>query len=222
MSFKVNPLFIFVITFISNFSCVWAMEDYFVDDDNFNLETERFRLRLLRPEDAADMFEFTSNPDVVKYTGLFELHKNIDETKAWLEEHINRYKNNNYDIIWSILDKDTNNAIGFCGFEECSTRDSKAELGYAVNHKYWKMGVATEAAQKVIDFGFNVLELNRIWATYDPRNIASGKVLKKCNLVQEGLLRQLYFFNGEYVDRVMLGILRKEYLAKQNADSSNN
>jgi len=65
MSFKVNPLFIFVITFISNFSCVWAMEDYFVDDDNFNLETERFRLRLLRPEDAADMFEFTSNPDVV-------------------------------------------------------------------------------------------------------------------------------------------------------------
>jgi ribosomal-protein-alanine N-acetyltransferase len=218
MSFKVNLLFIFVITVVSNFSCVQAMEDYLVSDDNFNLETERFKLRLLRPEDAANMFEFTSNPDVAKYTGLFELHKNIDETKVWLEKHINHYKNNNYYITWAILDRATNKAIGFCGFEECSTRDSKAELVYAVNHEYWKKGVATEAAQKVIDFGFNVLELNRIWATYDPRNIASGKVLKKCNLVQEGLLRELYFFKGEYVDRVMLGILHKEYMAKQKSN----
>src|ERR1700691_4956998 len=62
------------------------------------------------------------------------------------------------------------------------TAHQRAELGYWIGVPYWGNGYATEAAQAMLKYGFETLELQRIFASYVPRNVASGKVLQKIGM----------------------------------------
>ncbi len=74
-------------------------------------------------------------------------------------------------------------------------------------------GIATEAGQAVIEYGFNTLGFNRIQATFDPRNVASRRVLEKLGFQNEGFLREYYYLRDEFCDRIMLSLLKKDYIA---------
>ncbi|UCD57839.1 MAG: GNAT family N-acetyltransferase [Candidatus Hydrogenedentota bacterium] len=69
-------------------------------------------------------------------------------------------------------------------------RFERAELGYWIGKSYWNCGYCTEAARAVVRYGFEMLNLNRIWAAHMTRNPASGKVLQKLGMVHEGVARQ--------------------------------
>jgi len=69
----------------------------------------------------------------------------------------------------------------------------------------------TEAFQKIIHYGFDVMKLNRIEAFVSPQNEASIKLLKKFNFVEEGLLRKHYFKNNIMEDSLVCSLLRSEY-----------
>lgn len=57
------------------------------------------------------------------------------------------------------------------------------EIGYIMNPDYWGgKGIATQSAKLVMTFGFETLKLHRIYATCDPRNIGSSKVLEKIGM----------------------------------------
>ena len=78
---------------------------------------------------------------------------------------------------------------------------------------YWNRGYATEAARAMLTFGFEVLELNRIFAEYYARNPASGRVMQKIGMTHEGMLRQHMFKDDRFEDSVVYGILRSEWEA---------
>lgn len=79
--------------------------------------------------------------------------------------------------------------VGAVGLEICREH-SRAELGYWIGKPYWGQGFATEAAHALINHGFQMLGLNRIYAEHLVRNPASGRVMVKIGMRREGTLRQ--------------------------------
>jgi RimJ/RimL family protein N-acetyltransferase len=94
-------------------------------------------------------------------------------------------------------------------------RHNAAELGYWIGRPYWNQGCCTEAAEALIEFGFETLQLNRIYACYFDNNPASGKVMKKLGMKYEGTLRQHVQKWDRYTDLGFFGILAREYEARR-------
>ncbi|GEN53126.1 GNAT family N-acetyltransferase [Halobacillus faecis] len=86
----------------------------------------------------------------------------------------------------------------------------KGELAYWVGKPYWNQGYATEAAIRVVEYGFNELQLNRIWSAAITSNPGSTKVMQKAGLSYEGTLKQDIYHWGEYKDLDVYGRIKNE------------
>lgn len=177
------------------------------------LETERLILRKMTLEDAEDMFEYASDPDVAKYT-TWDAHQSIKDSKFFLEIVVERYKNRQI-TDWGIVHKEEGKLIGTCGFAECHLFHSRAEIGYALSRKYWRQGYMSEAVTAIIRFGFQTMNLNRIEARCEVENIASARVMEKVGMQFEGILRQHIFTKGKYCDLKIYSILRQDFFWEQ-------
>ena len=87
--------------------------------------------------------------------------------------------------------------------------NARGELGFWVGRPFWGRGYATEAARAVIEYGFSVLNLHRIYAMHFSRNPASGRVMEKCGMVHEGRFREHVRKWGVFEDVDLRGILRE-------------
>ncbi|MGH9499038.1 MAG: GNAT family N-acetyltransferase [Terriglobales bacterium] len=85
-----------------------------------------------------------------------------------------------------------------------------AELGYWIGVPHWGKGYATEAARALARYGFEVLQLHRIYASHTANNPASGTVLRKIGMKYEGRMRQHLVKWGEYLDLEFYGMLKGE------------
>jgi [ribosomal protein S5]-alanine N-acetyltransferase len=94
--------------------------------------------------------------------------------------------------------------------------EHRAELGYWIGKPFWGKGYASEAGHAILAFGFTELKLKRIHGEYLARNPASGRVMDKLGLKQEGVLRQHAIKWGKLEDMVCRGILREEWRRQQN------
>lgn len=141
------------------------------------LETERLLLRPLYTDDAEQVFEnWTSDPEVARFM-RWSVHKNISDTEEWLisEEHLIES-----DAVynWGFVLKKTGELIGSGGLVYNESK-GMFELGYNLMKKYWNQGLTTEAASAIIDFGKNVLKLQRFYCCHAKDNPASGNVMRK-------------------------------------------
>jgi ribosomal-protein-alanine N-acetyltransferase len=85
-----------------------------------------------------------------------------------------------------------------------------AEVGYSFSREFWNRGYATEALRAVLASAFESLPLNRVEAQHDLRNPASGRVMEKCSMTFEGILRQRICNKGEFIDVALYAILRRD------------
>jgi len=141
------------------------------------LETVRLQLRPLTMEDAPEIFlNWTSDPDVARFM-RWELHKSISETHEWLASEEELVES---DAVynWGFVLKETGELIGSGGLVFIEAK-GMYELGYNIMKKYWGQGIATEAAQKIIDFGKNKLRQTKFYCCHAKDNLASGKVMTK-------------------------------------------
>ena len=101
--------------------------------------------------------------------------------------------------------------IGEIGFYDYEQKHRKAEIGYKLSKKHWRKGYMSEALEAILDYMYGNLEINRIQALVDPRNPPSYLLLEKYGFKQEGTLRDYEFEKGDYVDLIMLSLLRREW-----------
>ena len=172
------------------------------------LETPRLLLRPLRRGDAEDLFAWSADPEVARYV-LWEPHRSIADTRAYLRYIRSQYRAG-LPSSWGITLKDTGRVIGTIGFMWASEGNRSAEVGYSLARDCWNRGLGTEALRAVILSGFSALNLNRIEAQRDARNPASGRVMEKCGMRQEGILRSRIRNKGEFIDVVLYAILRED------------
>lgn len=173
------------------------------------LETPDLILRKPAMKDAKDIFCYASDPEVARYV-LWEPHRNLAETRSFVRFLRSRIRAG-YPSSWVVVLKQTGTVIGTIGFIWYSETNRSAELGYSFSREYWNRGYATQALGAVIDASFTSLPLNRLEAQHDVRNPASGRVMEKCGLRQEGILRDRIVNKGEYVDAALYAILRSDW-----------
>jgi ribosomal-protein-alanine N-acetyltransferase len=173
------------------------------------IETERLLLRKITLNDASDMFEYASNPEVSEYT-MWSTHVSLEDTKYFLKSLTKMYKRREL-VDWGIVHKAEKKFIGTCGFVEWSMTHNRAEIGYALSGRYWGEGYMSEAVNAIIEFGFREMLLNRIMGRCEVNNIASARVMEKVGMQLEGILRQQLFVKGRYWDLKFYSILREEF-----------
>lgn len=177
------------------------------------IETERLILRKMALDDAQDLFEYASDPEVTEFV-VWETHKSIEDSMKYLRFKIEQYEKKDVSE-WGIEFKENKKFIGTCGFIMWNTFSSRAEIGYALSKKYWNRGLTTEAIRGVIDFGFRKMELNRIEARCMIGNDASERVMVKVGMKYEGFLREQMFVKGVFKDLKIYSILKSEYLKNE-------
>lgn len=174
------------------------------------LETRRFKLRLLEVDDAKEVFHYFSQNQVTEYYDL-DTFTNITEAEKLIENWKKRFLENE-GIRWGIARKEDNKIIGSCGYHNWEKEHFKAEVGFEVTPEFWQRGVMTEVLKPIIQYGFEKMELYRIEALYDPANTASKKTLEKAGFMYEGTLRKSSFEKGKFCDAAICSILKEEYV----------
>jgi RimJ/RimL family protein N-acetyltransferase len=175
------------------------------------LTTARLRLRALVPADAAAMFAVFSDPEVVRYwsstpwTEMETAHQFVASAeKDWLS---------GAGLRFGIEVAATGQLAGQVALHHFDQGNRRCEVGYALARQHWRKGYLTEALGAVLEHGFTALQLNRVEADIDPRNVASAKPLERLGFRQEGLLRERWIVGGEICDTSFYGLLLRDWTA---------
>ena len=144
------------------------------------METERLILRLYKETDKDDLVKLFTDEKVMKYvdTGVFSPEK---AESLWLKLTENFYPQG-ITTIYGVFDKTAGNYIGHASLRPRPTNKEEWEIGYILRSKEWGKGYATEIARKLVEFGFDELGLNAVYATVDTDNYASIRVLEKIGM----------------------------------------
>ncbi len=144
-------------------------------------ETERLILRELEYIDEMDLYEMDADPEVQLFIENNPV-KSIDEITKVIEMLKRQYKENGI-ARWAVIDKATNECIGWSGLKYINQPLNKHinfyELGYRFKKKHWGKGFATESSIAILDYGFANLNVDEIFAITNPENIYSKNVLFK-------------------------------------------
>ncbi|WP_316635642.1 GNAT family N-acetyltransferase [uncultured Flavobacterium sp.] len=148
------------------------------------IETERLLLRELQLSDVDGMFELDSNPNVHLFVGNKPV-KSIEESIGYIKNVQQQYAALGTGRLAVIL-KETNEFLGWSGIKfityEINNHKDFYEIGYRFIEKHWGKGYATEAGKASIDYAFNVLKADAVYAYADPGNENSRKILEKLGL----------------------------------------
>lgn len=173
------------------------------------LTTPRLILRELNIGDAHDFYRILSDPLVLRYY-LNDGPTSLEQAKDRLIQRINRWPNER-GIRWGITFSHHNRIIGTCGFQNWNKRDRLAEIGYEIDAKYWRQGIATEAIGAIVAHGFTKLSLNRIEAWIVQGNTGSEKVVQKLGFQLEGTLRESAYWQSEFKNLQIFSLLAREW-----------
>jgi ribosomal-protein-alanine N-acetyltransferase len=101
---------------------------------------------------------------------------------------------------------------GVIGVGDLHLRGSgQGEIGYGIHPRVWGRGLATATARELLRIAFEEHGLHRVYATCDPRNVASARVLTKIGMTREGRMRETVLIRDGWRDSDLFAILVHEY-----------
>ena len=173
------------------------------------LETERLVLRRFVNEDAVAMYKnWAADEEVTKYL-MWPPHSNQEVSRSVVGDWVNTYESESY-YQWAIVLKEKGEPIGSISVVHMNEDVSMVHIGYCIGKAWWHNGITSEALKAVMDFLFDVVDVNRIESRHDPRNPNSGKVMQKCGMKYEGTLRSSDRNNQGICDACYYALLKSE------------
>jgi RimJ/RimL family protein N-acetyltransferase len=173
------------------------------------LETERLILRAFTLADAPEVQRLAGDRDVASQTSDGEIPQPGTE-EQWLKKRQDGFEKGEA-VDFAIIRRDEGILIGAIGLGAEYKKDESMQLGYWIGKPYWNQGYCTEAALAVLEYGFEVLKLHRIYSRHFARNPASGRVMQKLGMTYEGTMREAIQKWGRFEDMVCYAILKSEY-----------
>lgn len=178
--------------------------------DNFpTLETERLRLRKPSVDDIPYIIKYASNPKIADTT-LNIPHPYKEEDAVFWVNMANQGFEDGSGFIFSICRKDADEFMGGIGLK-INQRFNRAEMGFWVGEPFWNNGYTTEAANRLLKFGFEKIGLHKIIANHFLHNPASGKVMQKCGMVKEAEMLDHIRKNNQYLSLIQYRLTRNEF-----------
>lgn len=174
------------------------------------LSTERLVLRPFEQSDAKLAQQLAGDYDIARTT-LHVPHPYPDgAAEAWIDA-INKAAASGRMYAFAVTRRTDGALVGAMSIG-LQAEHHRAELAYWTGRPFWGEGYTTEAAKKVLEFAFNNLQLNRVYAYAMTKNPASTRVMEKIGMSYEGTQRQHISKWGEFEDLAAYGILRSDYL----------
>lgn len=172
-----------------------------------NLETDRLVLRRFRLEDAEAMYKnWACDPEVTRFL-TWPPHESVETSRAILRDWVDGYTREDCYQWAVVLREKGDEPIGSIGVVHMNEKIEMAHVGYCIGRPWWRRGITSEALGAVIDYLFNQAGFRRIEARHDARNPYSGKVMEKCGMRYEGVLRQADWNNQGVCDVCYYGLL---------------
>lgn len=169
------------------------------------LTTERLHLGPLQVCHASGVLETLGDPEVTRYHDLNSL-EDRDAALHFIAEMIARHFQKT-GLRWAVTEKSTSRYLGTVGLNHITPNACSCSIGYEFARSVWGRGFGTEAVAAAVAFAHGPLRLNRIEASVLPGNQASLRLLSKLGFADEGLLRALGFWKGEFRDLRVLSLL---------------
>ncbi|PHN04890.1 GNAT family N-acetyltransferase [Flavilitoribacter nigricans DSM 23189 = NBRC 102662] len=173
------------------------------------IKTERLVLSQLSAADIPRIVTYAAEKEISQYTLNIPFPYTEQDAIFWINQSNQGFKNGTQ-LIFAIRLQPELDFIGGIGLT-LSENYHRAEIGYWVGKPFWNRGYTSEAVEAIIGYGFQNLQLNKLMATHLDKNPASGRVMLKNGMVQEGTLREHIFKDGAYFDLIHYGLTRKAF-----------
>jgi RimJ/RimL family protein N-acetyltransferase len=175
------------------------------------LQTEALYLRTPKREDFGEtMVNWINDPEVTKYLsrGIFPANPEA------LEAEFNNLKTSNQqEVQLAVCDKKTGKYIGITGLHCLNWLARHGEFRILIGEKEaWGQGYGSEATQMMTAYGFERLNLNKVWLGVNAENQRAIGSYKRAGFVIEGEFRNELFRNGKYYNIIRMSILKDEYI----------
>jgi RimJ/RimL family protein N-acetyltransferase len=157
------------------------------------IETARLHLRPLTLQDLENLAQIYGDPEVMRYR-LHPEPATRAQTQESLTQMIAHWQRYGFGR-WATIEKATQTLIGHCGLE-ILTGTPEVEVNYLLDRPHWGKGLATEAAQKLVRYGFETLGRDRLVALAKPENYASRRVMEKIGMQYE---KNVQYFGVDWV-----------------------
>jgi len=141
------------------------------------LTTERLTLRQLLITDEQEIFTLRSDSEINKYLDR-QISNTIDDARNFINKIVENISKND-SLYWAITLTDRNKLVGTICLFGFSDENNKCEIGYELLTNFQRQGIMKEASEKVIDYAFNAIKVQRIEAFFHRNNQSSIKLLEK-------------------------------------------
>ena len=177
------------------------------------LSSERIYLRLMEEKDVPYKVEWINNPEF-RHTLNFDYPLSEIGTRKWLQSVAGNPTRKDF----IVCDKETDTPIGYGGLIGIDYKNSKAESYMGIgNLNYQGKGLGVEIREVLLNYAFDELNLNKVYAYVWEENQPMLELNKKVGFKIEGLLREDILSHGELRSRYIMGILKDEYLEYRNS-----
>ena len=178
------------------------------------LESERLLFRKTTKDDIDEFFFIQLNPNLRRYLVMTKVGNNLIKNRKFFDESV--YDNKDF-YRWTIVKKEDNKILGCIYLNIHDKKARTAGIDYWIREDEWGCGYVTEAAQRILEFAFDTLNLNRIESCGAKDNPGTWKVMEHIGLKYEGERQSgAFYYYGGLTDLVMYGITRNEYLFEKN------
>ena len=174
------------------------------------IETQRLVLRKFEFPDGEAMLKYWVSDPLVQHRYCEPVYSTKPEVDELLEKYISSYEKPHY-YRWAIILKETNECVGQIAYFLVDEKNHFAEIEYCIGTLFQKKGLTPEAVKAVIKYGFDKINLHKVQVCHHSSNTPSKKVIEKCGFVYEGTLRDFFFEDEKYYDRLYYSILKSEY-----------
>jgi RimJ/RimL family protein N-acetyltransferase len=175
------------------------------------LRTERLDLRPPLESDLDAFYEMRSDPEVARY--LYDDPMTVERAREKLAVRIAGSELAAEDdwLATVVVERASGAVVGDLGLCWRSVEHRTGEVGFVVHPAYQGRGYATEAARRLIDWGFRVFGLHRVIGTTEARNAASARVLERLGMRLEGHFVESEWVKGEWQSELQYAILDREW-----------
>lgn len=172
---------------------------------------EKIYLRGLERGDlTGNMFQWANDSEVTYYMFMGAMPNTIE----LLEEEYEQLVKSKNDVVFAVIEKETDIHIGNVGLYVINWISRSAEFRIIIGEKeHWDRGIGTEATKFTVEYAFKRLNLNKVWLGVNAAHKGAIRAYEKAGFVHEGILRQEIYRDGTYYDAVRMSILREEYFA---------
>lgn len=139
--------------------------------------------------------------------------KGVEDTEAFIKRSLNRFSDSNgyWAGIWH-----KGQIAGSIGFLHIDWNSKRTEIGYWLSSEFEGIGLMSKACESFVKHAFNDLNLRKIEIGVATNNIKSRAIPERLGFTKEGIIRSYEILHGQYLDRVIYGAIKEEWLAKSS------